>query len=181
MTRSTLILLAASIIVACKNKKEAAAAGTDGADAPTVVEGTPHDGVSQIGGAAAADSLVLSFERTPCFGTCKAYRVHLYRSGYATYEGRANVEIMGHAQTRVDKALIDRLLHRAEGSGFYKLNDTYDSQVTDLPSTTIRLVANGRDKAVMGRASVPENFRGLANYMEEELLPLPWKPIPAQD
>lgn len=187
MNRTLALLMAAALIVACKNKEKTAEAVAD-AGTPAALptgqagaEGMAQDGAVQLGGGTPADSLVISFERTPCFGTCKAYRVHVYRSGHATYEGRAHVDLMGHATGRVDRAVIERIVQRAEAIGFSRLDDVYDSPVTDLPSTTIRVVANGTDKTVMGRVGAPANFRGFEKYVEEELLPLPWKPVPAQD
>ena len=176
-----LIILGLSVpvfLAACKNKQGANA--TDPAAAPPA-EGVAADGAAQLGGTSPADSLVLTFERTPCFGMCKAYRVQVYRSGYARYEGRAHVEVMGHAQSRLDQATLQELVQKARAMGFADLKDSYDSQVTDLPSTIVRIVAHGMDKTVTARAGVPPHFRAYADQLEEALLPLPWKPIPAQD
>nr|MDQ3101823.1 DUF6438 domain-containing protein [Bacteroidota bacterium] len=41
------------------------------------------------------DSLVFSIERGACFGKCPFYRLHIYESGFATYEGLGNMEKMG--------------------------------------------------------------------------------------
>ena len=60
----------------------------------------------RFGGAAKADSLFFSIERTPCFGACRAYSIKIYRSGFATYEGRMNVDLMGTHSTRIALSLI---------------------------------------------------------------------------
>ena len=132
---------------------------------------------SPLGGAAKADSLFFSIERTPCFGTCKAYRIEVYRSGFALYNGRNNMEKEGPHTALIDAETMDALLKQAEAAGFFGMQDTYDADVTDLPSTTIRVAAGGRDKKVMGRVGQPAAFKTLVGQVEELLLPVPWKPV----
>ncbi|MBK8499498.1 MAG: hypothetical protein IPL52_11955 [Flavobacteriales bacterium] len=57
------------------------------------------------------------------------------------------------------------------------MQEKYDADVTDLPSTTIRVVAGGKDKKVMGRIGQPAAFKALVIQVEELLLPVPWKPV----
>lgn len=162
-------LLIALSIMACKTRE-----ATTG-NAPEAGEQS-----AVFGGPGKADSLFLSLERTPCFGMCKAYRIHVYRSGYATFEGVSNVEKEGMHEGRVGADTLAQLLKEAERLGFFALNDVYDSQVTDLPSTKLRIVANGKDKHVLARVGTPPNFKALAERVDELLLPLPWKPVPAK-
>lgn len=130
-----------------------------------------------LGGKAKGDSLVFSLERTPCFGTCKAYRLNVYRSGYGTYEGRAHVEKEGMHSARIGTDTLAALVREAERIGFFDLDARYDSPVTDLPSIIIRVVANGRDHQVVGRVGTPAKFKAFAEYAEELLLPVAWKPM----
>ena len=136
--------------------------------------------IADTGGPTNADSLFFSLERTPCFGSCKAYRIAVYRSGFATYNGRSNMEKEGPHTTRIGQETMALLLAKAEEMGFFTMQDKYDAEVTDLPSTFIRVVANGKDKMVMGRVGQPAAFKSLAAYAEEQLLPLPWKPTVAE-
>lgn len=135
----------------------------------------------RFGGVAKADSLFFYMERTPCFGQCKAFRINVYRSGYATFEGRANVEREGMHRSRVGKDTMEILMREAEKIKFFELKDKYDSDVTDLPSAVIRIVGNGKDKQVIGRVGTPESFRAFFTKAEELLFPLPWWPIPPQE
>jgi len=170
-------LLSFALVAACKTKQDSA---QDNA-APPAKGGSESTAPLVLGGEAAADSLFLSLERTPCFGTCKAYRLHIYRSGYATYEGRAHVEREGMHEARIGRDTLDAILKEAERIGFYGLEDVYDSPVTDLPSLIIRMVSNGRDKEVKGRVGVPPKFRTFAETIEELMLPVAWKPIRPQE
>jgi hypothetical protein len=166
------------LLLACKDKEAAVSNAT--ADKDPVV--TPEqDKAPQFGGTAKGDSLFFFLERTPCFGTCKAYRISVYRSGYARYEGRSNVEKEGLHEARIGADTLALLLHEAEEIGFFGLKDSYDSQVTDLPSTIVRIVADGKDKRVLARVGTPPPFKAYVERVESLLLPVPWKPLKAQD
>lgn len=162
---------------ACKNKQETVnAPAPTGPPTPAVVDQSGP----RFGGAAEADSLFFSLERTPCFGPCPAYRVKIYRSGSATYEGRGNMEMMGMHTGTVSSEMMEDLLTKAERSGFFGLNDKYDAQVTDLPSTIIQVNSNGRSKKVVARVGTPLTFKNFAEYAEGQLLPLKWTAVEAK-
>ncbi len=131
----------------------------------------------RFGGIAKTDTLFFSMERTPCFGTCKAYRINVYRSGYATFEGRAHVEKEGMHSGHVGKDTLEMLMKEAEKIRFFELKDKYDSEVTDLPSSVIRIIGMGKDKRVIGRVGTPATFTSFFNKAEALLYPVAWKPL----
>ena len=65
--------------------------------------------------------------------------------------------------------------------GFFELKDSYDAPVTDLPSTIVRIVADGRDKRVLARVGTTAPFKAYVEQMERLLLPVAWKPLKAQE
>lgn len=168
-------LLIGGLLLACAEKKPMVG---DKDDEPS--KDLSNDAL-QLGGTEASDSLFFAMERTPCFGRCKAYRINVYRSGYATYEGRMNVEKEGMHEGWVGKDTLDLLLKEAGSVGFFALNDRYDSDVTDLPSSILRVVADGKDKRVVGRIGTPPAFTNYFEKAESLLYPMPWKPVPAQE
>jgi hypothetical protein len=182
MNNRTLLMLlpaiATLLLLACKDKAPAAAANTDEPPATTV---TAQDKAPQFGGPAKGDSLFFFLERTPCFGRCKAYRISVYRSGYAQYEGRLNVEKEGLHDGRIGADTLALLLNEAERIGFFDMKDSYDAEVTDLPSTIVKIYANGKGKRVLARVGTPPAFKAYVEQVEALLLPVPWKPLPAKD
>jgi hypothetical protein len=174
--RNLLLLLALpTALAACSQRKKAAAAEAGNPAEAATSSSAPA--LAQLGGPGRADSLFLYLERTPCFGMCKAYRIEVFRSGFATYDGRMNMEKEGRHTARIDKDVLQDALQKAEALGFFGLQDKYDGEVTDLPSTFLRIVANGKDKKVMGRVGQPQAFRQLVTELEALLLPVPWKPV----
>jgi len=162
------------LLGACAKKKDLVATGAETATAstPEAVQ------LPILGGSGTADSLVISLQRTPCFGTCKAYTINVYRSGYATFYGHSNVQLEGLNQAWIGLDIVHRILADAEQSGFYQFQDKYDSQATDLPSSILRMVANGKDQRVVARVGTPASFKQLFGRVEELLFPVAWKPVP---
>ena len=140
--------------------------------------GPGDEDASMYGGPNPTDSLFFSIERTPCFGKCPAYRIKVYRSGYATYEGISNVERLGQNRAWVGKDTLALLLKEAEAIGYFDLQDSYDRQVTDIPSTRLRMVSGARDKSILARAGVPPELKAFALRADELLLPMAWKRAP---
>ena len=158
--RIMLLMLPLAVVVAC-NARKVPGAGDGGQ------YGSP------------ADSLFFSIERTPCLGTCPAYRIRVHAAGTATYEGIANVSRMGRYETRLPPGVLATLLHEAEAIGFFDLQDRYDSPVTDIPSTRLRMVSGGRDKSILARTGVPPTLRSFAAKADSLPLGADWRPIVA--
>ncbi|MEO8590910.1 MAG: DUF6438 domain-containing protein [Flavobacteriales bacterium] len=174
MIKSTLlfpVLLLVPLLFGCKDKQAAVSPDATASTPPAVDQSGPR-----FGGAAESDSLFFSLERTPCFGACKAYVIKVYRSGFATYEGRSNVELVGKHTGQATEQQMEDLVTKAEGYGFFGMNDRYDGQVTDLPSTIITVVSSGRMKKVVARVDTPQAFKSFAQYAEGVLMPLHWEP-----
>ncbi|HNR55900.1 MAG TPA: DUF6438 domain-containing protein, partial [Flavobacteriales bacterium] len=123
-------LLIAGSVFACSSQRPAVE-GTADATPPA---NAPAAQAPVRGGPGKADSLVITLQRTPCFGTCPAYMINVYRSGYATYEGHSHVEREGLHRAWIGPDTLQRILKDAESSGFYQFEDRYDRDVTDLPS-----------------------------------------------
>ena len=68
------------------------------------------------------DSVVL--ERTPCYGTCPAYRLRVSRGGDVAFESRNAGETRTVASGSVAPAVLDSLYAGATASGLLQLPDS---------------------------------------------------------
>ncbi|MFZ1691962.1 MAG: DUF6438 domain-containing protein [Flavobacteriales bacterium] len=170
--KHTILLAIAALAIACGGNKKTTAAEPEQQVQTDEVAQAPR-----LGGPGKADTLFLSLERTPCFGMCKAYQINLYRSGYATFDGRMNMEKEGLHSARVGLDTMLTILARADELGFFGMQAKYDAEVTDLPSTVLRIIADDRDKKVIGRVGQPQAFKALVADIESLLLPMAWVPV----
>lgn len=123
------------------------------------------------------DSVFFSLQRTPCFGKCPAYSVTIMADGSANYTGRSNAPREGEFTGRVEKATMQALFDRASSIDFFDFQDKYDAQVTDIPSTIIRVNADGKDKKVLGRVKTPAAFKPFAAFADSLLAPVVWTKV----
>ena len=116
---------------------------------------------------ASRDSLYASIERTPCFGRCPTYKLRIYQSGYATYEGIRFVEKEGIYETHFTKDELKQIADKAKEIGYFDLDDEYDSPVTDFPSTITSLNKGGNKKSIKNRHHGPDILRNYEKFLDE--------------
>lgn len=104
---------------------------------------------------AAADTPVVSLERTPCFGTCPVYRVTISRSGAVRFVGKHHVTTKGAAAAEIPPTRVDGLLLELEKGGYFGFADAYvmdapacGQYATDSPTVITSATAGGRSKTI---------------------------------
>ncbi len=123
------------------------------------------------------DSLLIAFEKTPCFGRCPVYKIKVYQSGFATYEGLNFAERMGLYSTWFSDAEIAKIFEMAEATDYIDFDEDYDDRrVTDLPSTISTLVFDGEKHRVKARMAVPEKVKMFQENLAVTLAEKDWKP-----
>ena len=173
--RAFLIFTFFALAFGCKNQKgaahensSAALSGDSDPDTVVVVVEKPAE---------PKDSLVISFEKTPCFGRCPVYKIKVYASGFATYEGLNFAEKMGLYSTQLTQKQIENIYHSALEIGYFEMDSDYNNpNVTDLPSTISRIHYNGRDKRIRARMGVPEKLQIFHENLAVTLLEKDWQP-----
>src|SRR5438128_1292196 len=74
---------------------------------------------------AGADDVVITLQRTSCFGPCPVYTVTIDARGEVVYDGVRAVRVTGRQTDRVPPARVAAILETAERIGFFDLNDQY--------------------------------------------------------
>jgi hypothetical protein len=112
-------------------------------------------------------SVVITLERTPCFGTCPAYRVTVHGDGEVTYEGEMFVEVTGTETYQIPEADVRELVSAFVSLNFFSLDDEYVSRATDLPSTTTSITLGDTTKTVFRYGEGPGTLVQLENRIDE--------------
>jgi len=168
------ILFLAFVIFSCKSNKSAssedrsAEATNSTTDTVVVVVEKPAE---------QKDTLLIGFEKTPCFGRCPAYKVKIYRSGFATYEGLNFTEKLGTYSTHFTDEEIADIFKSAAEIGYFSLEDKYDNpRVSDLPSTISTLNTEDEKKRIVARMNIPQELKTFHNNLADTLLEKNWEP-----
>ncbi|WP_210518657.1 DUF6438 domain-containing protein [Hymenobacter terricola] len=112
---------------------------------------------------------VLTFERTPCFGTCPAYSMKVFADGRVAYEGRHAVPMMGPKELKLPASAVADMLHQTQEAHFDQFQASYLRGTTDLPSTIIGVKQpNGQFKSVTVEEGAPDNVKMLVTYLSNQ-------------
>jgi hypothetical protein len=154
--------------VGCNSKKEAASAE---------VASVPDTVVVIMDPPAPKDSLAVHFEKTPCFGRCPVFKINVYQSGFATYEGLNFAEKMGLYSYRFSEADLEKIYDMASSIDYFNLDSEYnDPRVTDLPSTISQIQLNDESHRVKARMGVPKALKDFHENLGIMLNERDWKP-----
>lgn len=109
---------------------------------------------------------VLTFERTPCYGTCPAYLMQVYVDGRVAYEGRHSVPLMGKHELKLPASTVAEMLRQAKEAHFETFEKQYLSGATDMPSVIVSIrQSDGTTKKVTAEPTAPENVKSYFTYL----------------
>ena len=97
---------------------------------------------------AGRSSVLIAIERTTCFGFCPAYRLELDGDGIGTFTGAAFVAIAGPMVGSIGTDRVRDAATAIERLGFFDLQDSYDTDVTCMPTCNVEVDLGGRTKRV---------------------------------
>lgn len=92
--------------------------------------------------------VVITLERTPCFGSCPIYKVTITGDGNVAYQGAGNVAVTGKRMSTIPIDKVRELVDAFDEADYFSLEDTYACLVTDLPSADTSISIEGRFKQI---------------------------------
>lgn len=122
--------------------------------------------------------LLLSLERTTCYGNCPYYSVKIYADGLAIYEGKKNTILIGKYTTTAPPALIQQLLKKAAAIDYANLNNKYPIKglgIIDFPVCISSVRQNGVLKTIYNRNDAPASLVAYEQLFDELIESLPWQ------
>lgn len=115
--------------------------------------------------------LVITLERTACYGTCPVYKLTITGDGTVTYVGRDFVTVKSEQTASLGTAQIQDLISAFDQANFFSLRDNYtDYNITDNPSAITSITFNGKTKTVnhyYGDTSAPQELFDLESKIDE--------------
>ena len=166
------------ILLGCKTTKELTDKNDSITEANTETisqnEANPNNTLTEV---SKNDSLFASIYRSPCYGTCPTYKMEIYNSGFVHLEGIRFMEPIGHFYTYVSPKEIQAFIDKANFIEFMKMDDKYDSPITDIPSATTSIVINGVRKEVYRRHNYPQRILQLEQLFDDLLKSKEWSPL----
>lgn len=113
------------------------------------------------------DEVIITLERTVCFGACPDYKVTINGDGTVVFEGRNFVAIEGVQTAKISEEQVQNLVAEFYRAGFFSLRDRYEQQITDLPSQTTSITIDGKSKTIYRYGFEPRQLAELENKIDE--------------
>jgi ankyrin repeat protein len=93
---------------------------------PKVHHDFPHTG--------SGNGVVMTLERTGCFGTCPGYSVEIHGDGTVIFSGKGYVVVTGEHRDRLSVEQVSELIDKFREADYFSLEDEYNYPVTDCPT-----------------------------------------------
>jgi hypothetical protein len=114
-------------------------------------------------------NVVITLQRSRCFGICPVYNLSIYGNGTVLYEGIANVNSTGTRISNISENQVRQLLSDFKKIDYFSLNETEIAShvVYDAPVCTTSLTINGKTKTIHHYETVePESLTALENTID---------------
>ena len=151
-----------------------------------IVEATPSvsttsKGIKTLNIPEGVDSnLVISLQRTACFGQCPVYKVEIFKDGTVKYKGTAHIKKHGQHEATATMAFIKNILQKAAVINYMALSDKYpkgDNMIADIPSTISYVRIDNEGKMITNNFDAPKELIEFERWLEKEIDGLEWKEV----
>ena len=118
-----------------------------------------------------ADDVVITIERSSCFGSCPIYSAKIYADGRVVYVGKEYVKETGERRFKIAPERIQELIKEFQRIDYFSLKDKYDADddgnsVTDLPTTITSICLDGKTKKVVNYYGAPRKLDELEDKID---------------
>lgn len=118
---------------------------------------------------------IVMMQKTPCYGPCPVYILKIYPSGWATLDATQHLKLEGTYTQKLSDKYLKRLEADFEQAKFFELQDTYTTNLSDLPTTYLTYRQGGRSKTVMDYYGAPERLKQLEAHLEALVMAQGWR------
>ncbi|HEX9746477.1 MAG TPA: DUF6438 domain-containing protein [bacterium] len=124
------------------------------------------------------DNVVITLERTPCYGECPFYTLTINGDGSVRYEGLRFVSVLGPQTDQITEEKVWELVDAFFDIVYFSYEDEYStvdgSTVTDLPSTFTSITIGEHTKRIRDYYGTPQELKDLADKIDEVVDSAKW-------
>jgi len=106
--------------------------------------------------------VIISLQRTACFGTCPIYFFRISSDMSGVYHGKNFVEKIGEIEFTLSEEEINSILQKANEINYCQLEDEYFERISDLPRTYIQIF----DKKILDYYGAPKELKELEKLID---------------
>jgi hypothetical protein len=100
-------------------------------------------------------------QKNLCFGKCPYYTLTIYEGGLVEFDGKKFVEKFGLYNKKLSKKEYRAVKRAFKNADLWSFENTYPSNLSDLPKTQISFTQNNQTKSIIGDINRPQIVKGL--------------------
>lgn len=108
-----------------------------------------------------SDQVEFSLAKGACFGTCPVYGMKIYGGGKAEFVGIKHVDKIGTYEKLLNESDYKTLRQTFAESDIHQYKDVYESEIADLPTTTLSFIDAKGFKSIKGKDNRPAGVKEL--------------------
>ncbi len=117
------------------------------------------------------NDVVITIERSACFGSCPIYSAEIHADGEVVYRGKEFVKEVGERRFKISQEKIQELIKEFQSVDYFSLKDKYDADEngnswTDLPTTITSICLDGKKKKVVNYLGAPKKLDALEDKID---------------
>lgn len=153
------LLIATTLFIACKNNEKTSSS----AEQKTEYSNN-HE-----------DSLFFFMKKTACLGQCPVYDLEIKHSGEASINARHFLPFEGKFNSSFSQPELDSIKSLIQACDYFNLEKSYDSPITDVPSTITEIHLDDKSNRVKNRYKGPKALSSLQIYIHGLVMEKTWK------
>jgi hypothetical protein len=124
------------------------------------------------------EKLVITLERTGCYGNCPVYSLTINGEGTVVYHGKDFVKTKGVKETTISMESIYQILAEFEEAEYFSLKESYIGfGKSDMPHANTSISLGNRTKSIkhyLGDQNAPKKLTELENQIDEIVNSAQW-------
>lgn len=121
--------------------------------------------------------ILISYSKTPCFGSCGVFDLTIYQDGNAEINKKRFIEPVGQFKINIGKKEINQIKDIIAEIDACKMDSIYGANISDLPSTIITLKCEKSYKTVIAIMGYPKKLDILNRKMMDIVKLKEWEPV----
>ena len=113
--------------------------------------------------------VVITLERSQCYGSCPAYKLSIYGDGRVVYQGQSHVRVKGMQTAQISADRVRELVQAFDAAGFYSMDAEYHPPTTDRPAYTTAIALAGKVTKVVNAGGYPKQAPKALTALENKI------------
>jgi hypothetical protein len=120
------------------------------------------------------EPIIYKYEVGPCFGQCPVFSMEIDEKGFVYLDAKKYNRVNGLLERQLTKEEFSKVQKAFDKANLFKLQDSYPTDVADLPSIKVTHIKNNKSKTVKANEKMPQSYEDLLKVLNEMVSKEDW-------